>query len=325
MNSGSLNNQNVTGFLGSLTNFFNPLNNNTLPYFNKVNSPDDIDTAFSQGRNFTKFVLEIFFQIDELGVAADKVLQIIESPSYNRRNFSAVLPLLPSGAYLFNQIAFNGTSGSYSIQYTVQNGLQNTGFQMLSTMFPDSVFRLYFINAVHDAILKTLLGLAPNSSLHLLQTSIKSMPYVLVLKLDIATTLSSFMFPLALSFLLPVFVHHFVMEKEGRLREFMKIMGMKTSYYWAITFFFDYVLFCLIITLFIIGGAAWQLRFFMTIDPVVYLLLFALWGTALIAFSFMISSLFNRTRPATVVSYLLVLVSGISGTVMNNQRMKKSL
>lgn len=252
---------------------------------------------------------------------AENLLGVVTSPNFTRRsNSTAFLGLIPTGAYVFQYFDTDISGNNASLKYTLISGLQASGFQKLSVPVSDAVKRSVLINAIHDAFLKTVLNIYPNSpQLHLINAEVRTMPYNLQTSFDIATILSTVMFPFALSFLLPVFVYHLVMEKQGRLREFMKIMGMKTSLYWCITFFFDYVLYLGVIVIFITGGLIWELRFFMTISSIVYILLFVLWGFALIALSFFVSAFFNKTRPATVVSYLLVLLSTIAGNVMNRE------
>lgn len=46
------------------------------------------------------------------------------------------------------------------------------------------------------------------------------------------------LFPLALSLLLPIFMHSIVSEKEEKLLEIMRMNGMKMTPYWAATLTF---------------------------------------------------------------------------------------
>ena|SRR3990167_1929596 len=57
--------------------------------------------------------------------------------------------------------------------------------------------------------------------------------------------------PFCITFLIPVFMHTIILEKENRLREIMKIMGMKMSTYWLINYLFDYLMYCVVVAVFV--------------------------------------------------------------------------
>jgi hypothetical protein len=68
--------------------------------------------------------------------------------------------------------------------------------------------------------------------------------------------------PFCLTFLLPVFMHTIIMEKENRIREMMKMMGMKMSTYWALNYLFDFLVYCLVLAIFCIAELLLQVRLF---------------------------------------------------------------
>jgi hypothetical protein len=64
-----------------------------------------------------------------------------------------------------------------------------------------------------------------------------------------------FLYPMALSLLMPLFMYNIVLEKESQLIEIMKINGMKMRYYWLSYFILYYGIYALTMGTFcIIGG-----------------------------------------------------------------------
>eukprot|EP01027_Heterolobosea_sp_BB2_P006992 GEZU01010470.1.p1 GENE.GEZU01010470.1~~GEZU01010470.1.p1 ORF type:complete len:184 (+),score=45.20 GEZU01010470.1:41-592(+) len=127
------------------------------------------------------------------------------------------------------------------------------------------------------------------------------------------------LFPFAISFLMPVFLYTLTMEKELRLREMMKMLGLKPFTYWANNYFFDLILFSAVALVFVACELAFRVRFFTQSSPLLSFLLFFLWGNSMIAMAFFLSTLFSRSRSATVFGYLLVIVSVIAAEVLNGQ------
>lgn len=69
---------------------------------------------------------------------------------------------------------------------------------------------------------------------------------------DLNDVVGPMLIPFALTFLIPVFMHTIVLEKENRVREMMKMMGLGMPTYWIINYLFDYVLYSMVLFLFII-------------------------------------------------------------------------
>jgi len=125
---------------------------------------------------------------------------------------------------------------------------------------------------------------------------------------DIATLMGSFFYMLILQQLLPVFLQVLVYEKEQRLREYMKMMGLSMTIYWIVNYIFFYMLYFVLVLFLSVFGYLMQFRVFTINDPGVYLLLFFFWGHTLIAMVIFMSSFFNHTKTATIVGYFFILV-----------------
>lgn len=66
------------------------------------------------------------------------------------------------------------------------------------------------------------------------------------------TVMGAVIYPSTLSMSFPVFLYLLVLEKEARLLEFMKINGLKMSNYWLINFLFDFFIYAIQITIYLI-------------------------------------------------------------------------
>jgi len=81
--------------------------------------------------------------------------------------------------------------------------------------------------------------------------------------------------------------------------------------YWLSEYIHFYSLHIISTIVFIITGFIFKLQFFTLTSPGVYLLLFFLWGHVQILLAFLFSSLFQRSRYALLVGFLLVVIGVI--------------
>ena len=96
-----------------------------------------------------------------------------------------------------------------------------------------------------------------------------------------------------------------VTEKETKVRESMKMMGLKDTPYW-LSWFIMYSLIYLVI-----AGVCTIISFgiFTLSSKTIVFLLFYLYGQSCLAFSVLISSLFNRSKTAVLVGMIVFFVS----------------
>ncbi len=113
-------------------------------------------------------------------------------------------------------------------------------------------------------------------------------------------------FPFVLFALMPIIMSMIMYEKENRLREIMKMMGLKLSAYWFVTYILFYCEYCLLVGVFWIAGAIGKINFFSLHSPVVMFIFFFIWGHSLIAFSMLLTAFFSKTRTAVAVSFVLI-------------------
>jgi len=148
--------------------------------------------------------------------------------------------------------------------------------------------------------------------------SIQGFPYYSQpLEFDLNDIVGPTLIPFALGFLIPLFMYTIVLEKENRVREMMKMMGMRMSTYWTINYFFDYTLYICVALLFCLLEYAVRVRFFTQTNSLLLVVFFFSLGHMLVTFSFFLSSFFNKASLASVVGYLIIVGSIITGVALN--------
>ncbi|KAG0340963.1 hypothetical protein BG004_006208 [Podila humilis] len=126
---------------------------------------------------------------------------------------------------------------------------------------------------------------------------------------------SAYLFPFALSFLLPTFVAILVQEKEDRHRAMMAMNGLKPSSYY-LAHYVEFVAMQLIASLFFCFACAAVGSHLVTrTSPAVVIVMMLVWSHAQASFSFFLASFFSRTRKASLFVYFFVAVSAIMGGV----------
>eukprot|EP01114_Cavostelium_apophysatum_P009754 TRINITY_DN2300_c0_g1_i1.p1 TRINITY_DN2300_c0_g1~~TRINITY_DN2300_c0_g1_i1.p1 ORF type:complete len:1800 (+),score=493.64 TRINITY_DN2300_c0_g1_i1:225-5624(+) len=99
-----------------------------------------------------------------------------------------------------------------------------------------------------------------------------------------------------------------VMEKEMKLREIMKIMGLYDSAYWFTWFLTLSVYMTLTVFVLIAAGAAFQFNFFLKNDFGLYFFTLWLFGFTTVSMSFLVSTIVKKSSNATTVGFLVFIL-----------------
>lgn len=118
-----------------------------------------------------------------------------------------------------------------------------------------------------------------------------------------------YIFIFQLSF--PVILGNLVYEKEYKLREIMKMMGLKTEIYWIVSYIINLCFYLFAIFLMIAIAAALGFRFFVANAFFTYFVLVFVWGNVIVSMSFFFSSFFTNSRTAVVFGYIWLFVTGL--------------
>ncbi|KAL4523256.1 hypothetical protein Ndes2437B_g00384 [Nannochloris sp. 'desiccata'] len=136
------------------------------------------------------------------------------------------------------------------------------------------------------------------------------------LTLDIASLVGTLFYCWLLQLLLPVMLSTLVAEKEGKLRTMMKMHGLGDAAYWAIQYVWYFLVNMVYVWILIGVGSAIQLAFFTKTEYSFQFVFFLLWVLCLVAFTFLLATIFKSARTAVVVAFLYVFASGLIGYLL---------
>lgn len=139
------------------------------------------------------------------------------------------------------------------------------------------------------------------------------------LSLDFGSLLGPLFYSWLLQLLLPVMLYQLVYEKERRLRTMMKMHGLGDVAYWAIQYCWFFVVNFVFVWILIIFGSGINLSFFRRTNYSFQFVFYLLWINCLIAFSFLLSSMFRSSKTAVVVGFLYVFGTGLVGFLLIQQ------
>ena len=134
--------------------------------------------------------------------------------------------------------------------------------------------------------------------------------------LVIVQVFGSFLYPIALTLQLPIGVYVLTLEKEERLLELQKSMGMHGGQYVAATYSLNLLLYFTLVAFFWGTGAALGFGFFIDTNIGLLALLFVGWGLALVSLGFFIASFLSSRRVATILGYVIALFGSLIAEVL---------
>ena len=235
---------------------------------------------FEQQSNWTLIQSKLFVDLSLLNREPREILENINLPYPNF--------ITPDGAVHFHSIDPQNLSFTFSINdasialYHRPNGFTRLASQHAS-LFSDSVQlfdqgKMALFSMIADAhieyssdnsgggaskitpleqellnTINSLVGIKMAASMPMIET-----PNLLA----IVEIFGSFLYPMALTLQLPVYIFIIVLEKETKLRELQKTMGMSMSLYWLASTTFNLMLYSAVAAFFWIVGVAVELRFF---------------------------------------------------------------
>ena len=108
----------------------------------------------------------------------------------------------------------------------------------------------------------------------------------------------------------PVALGAIVLEKEHRIREIMKLQGLKMSAYFTSVYVFQFGMYLVTTLLTLLLGVLLGFRYYTDNAFGSYFLLLFCWGHVQTAMALLFSTLLGRARTATVVGYLFIFGAG---------------
>ncbi|KAF0853028.1 mitochondrial ABC transporter A family member 7-like [Andalucia godoyi] len=138
---------------------------------------------------------------------------------------------------------------------------------------------------------------------------------------DFAVFMQTIYITWILHLLMPVFVDAVVFEKQYKLKNMMRMMGLRESVYWWVQYAFDWALYLCSMIVLVVFGNVFQLRFFTMNEIGLYIILFIIWGFTVIAMSLLATTMFKTTQSSTITLYFYIIIAGIAAEVTNSQLM----
>ncbi|EFN57407.1 hypothetical protein CHLNCDRAFT_30336 [Chlorella variabilis] len=111
-------------------------------------------------------------------------------------------------------------------------------------------------------------------------------------------------------------LNQLVYEKEKRLRNMMKMHGLGDAAYWAIQYCWFFVINFTFTWILIGFGSLINLSFFRLTSYSFQFVFYLLWINCLLAFTFLLSTLFRSSKTAVVVGFLYVFGTGLVGILL---------
>eukprot|EP00842_Homolaphlyctis_polyrhiza_P004811 jgi/Hompol1/5330/HPOL_004344-RA len=280
-----------------------------VPYFNPVGGNSlDLDNVIS--KNIEDAVAAIAL-LDKSSRSSKKNRTVVYGDL--AAQIDSILTSVPQAGIYFSKVDHANKKYAFTLQ--VGNDIRIVS----ASSYPDSGSRqLYFLTQLTNGLLRNSdVGKLGSASI---TQGIRYFPQVKNSKenLQIGSLLGGILYPFGVSFLLPIFTLVLVSEKETRILVMMKMNGMKTWSYYLSHYITFYILYAVSVIFFVVPGLAINLSLFTQTSPALLFVLFFLWGHAQIALSLFFSSLFNRTRFALIVVFLIVLSSVIISLAFPN-------
>ncbi|EGG25152.1 hypothetical protein DFA_03400 [Cavenderia fasciculata] len=128
---------------------------------------------------------------------------------------------------------------------------------------------------------------------------------------NIVSDLGSIFFFASLMFQFVLMLQDMVVEKETKLKEGMRMMGLKELAYY-LSWFLTYSVFIILnVFLLIASGFIFQFTFFKRNDFGTYFFLFLLFGMSIICFGFFLSACLRKSQAATFIGFFLFILFSI--------------
>jgi ABC-type multidrug transport system ATPase subunit len=260
-------------------------------------------------------VLVPYFDLRSSQTAIENELNLdliyLNSQIQNYNDNMTLQYLLPDGVVVFKNISI-GFDMTTMRPWAYLNYALLVNDYSLYERLPTSIVQFRLMSFIHTAI-DIPLGAGQPPLVILLQV----MPfYNNQAEVRVVDVAGIALFPFAVSFLLPTYLYRLVLEKQSKLRVMMRIMGLYDSTYWFVNYVLDFALYVVVAVLFVAIEIITRVKFFVETSPLILFWMFFLWGTTQVSLAYFLSTLIRRTRTATVVGYMIVIVSVITAEIL---------
>ncbi|KAF9144893.1 hypothetical protein BGX30_011113 [Mortierella sp. GBA39] len=253
---------------------------------------------------FKVFTPQVITTLKDQATADDVIAELVKKLA--GKNGYMDYKDMPFGALHFDAV----DTASGKLKATMQFG-QGPSENQNYLSVPSGLRQMITITQLTNSIVKTKF-----SGKYSISQGLRTLPFEFDSSISngfILNQLSLRLFPFALCFLMPTFVSILVQEKEDRHRMMMAMNGLKSSSYY-IAHYVEFLTMQLILSLFFcLACAAISSQIIMRTNPVIILVILILWAHVQTTLSFLLGSLFSKTRRATLIVYFFVAISCMMG------------
>lgn len=126
------------------------------------------------------------------------------------------------------------------------------------------------------------------------------------------------LYPLGISFLLPIFTLILVKDKETKILVMLRMNGLgDVTGYYVSTYILFYINYCLSAIIFLVTGYAVSLELFVKTSAGILIILLLLWGHIQITLAFIFSALFRSSSVATVGVFILTVCGVVTSFILD--------
>ena len=129
---------------------------------------------------------------------------------------------------------------------------------------------------------------------------------------------STIIFPLSLSLLLPVFLYNIVLEKETKIIQMLRMNGLGIMTYWLVNFGFCFLISVVTFAVFYAFGA-WVIgnAFFVSTSGLLMWVILVGWAMCQIGMAMFVQVFISSSRAANIVGYLMTIWTNLIGATLS--------
>ena len=308
-----------------LYDFSEKANNETKAFFQNLISPKNMISSYCDD-NPPQFNFSPYFRTP-LEARHYPNEKSINEYLYNRGvelnhisiqilNEEKILTMIPDGAMTINII--NSTYFDYQVQirdYMVSDYHRGSGvtlFYILNDntkgyeIFPSAITGIMWeIGIMNKAYIHEIFpNITVVSGLQILPISPEDNEVNVIKIVGIVT---SGLYPISISLLIPFFMHSIVKDKEKKIIQLLKINGVKMRYYWISNFIIHYIIYLIMAILYIVFEIfIFQLNLLGKTSFLLIILTFLGWGIGQIGLSYFFQAFISKERTSTVISLSII-------------------
>ncbi|KAJ3221817.1 hypothetical protein HK099_003073 [Clydaea vesicula] len=268
-----------------------------VPYFEKINGETNDDIIAKQ----IQAVIDALSKVDKKPITTSNATTEEITDYYS--NLSSIVNKMSYGGISFEK--FENAANSY--KWTLQIGDDKRISS--SSSFPKKGIRQFLLQSqLANGVLRTKNTTSALKSASITQ-GLRGFPqlYTTEFVFQASSYIGAILFPFGVTFLLPIFVVALVKEKEDRVLVMMKMNGLNSLSYYISHYVTFLILFICSSIVFLISGFIFKLDMFTNTGIDVLILIFFVWGLAQNALVFLFASVFNKSRVALVIVFMITL------------------